>query len=183
MLSVAIIEPKRKHNRKLEALNQRVKVVAGEKPDLLIIPRFPYKLESLDSVLETARNGNPFIALFTQTEHEGIRYAQRIDPWTQYDGNPLRQGLRYEVKDFPHKGIEGLDLDMLVLFGGKKIDPESPAFNSIKPGGYLIWTDDVGRHEVFYKFIGRTPQNLKVFGNSQRDMPNMKDCSWYDLRF
>ena len=175
-LSVAIIKPHKGFFSGTKAVNKQVASVAKAKPDLIIIPQYTDSLHKLEEAYHIAKHEHPYIALLSQTQ-----FAHRIDPWTQYDGNPLRQGLKYEVKDFPYKGTEGLNLDMLVIFGGERIDGESSASKSIREGGYEIQVDDHGNHEVFHKQLGETGTvNNTVFGKEKKGLEN---CLWYDLKF
>ncbi len=175
-LSVAIIKPQLGFFSGIKAVNKQVASVARAKPDLIIIPKYTDERHNVEEAYHIAKQEHPFIALFSQTQ-----FAHRIDPWTQYDGNPLRQGLKYEVKDFPYKGIEGLNLDMLVIFGGERIDRKSPASRSLREGGHEIQVDDHGNHEVFHKQLGETGTvNNTVFENLDK---KIKNCSWYDLKF
>lgn len=174
-LSVAIIEPKLGFFSRTKAVSKQAASVAKAKPDLIIIPKYTDDLHNVEEAYHAAKQEHPYIALFSPAP-----LAQRIDPWTQYDGNLLRR-LVYEVKDFPQKGIEGLNLDMMVLFGGEKIDREAPVFKSIRPEGYLIWVDDHDNHEVFHKHLEEEKVvNNNLFENLDK---RIKNCSWYDLKF
>jgi hypothetical protein len=185
-LSVAILNLEKKSYKRLDALNNQVAAVAWEKPDLLIIPKYPFNMAGLDKTLEEAKKEHPYIGIFTQTRslQSNEQYAQRIDPWTQYsDKNPLR-GLKYEVLDFPQKGVERLNLDMMVLFGGEKTDRESPAFKSIRPEGILIQVIEDGSHEVFRKHMNDKIPGLignDSYNNTVTTKKKTSDRTWYDL--
>jgi len=174
-LSVAIIEPRKGLFSGAKAVDKQVASVANAEPDLIILPRYRMKVEDVDHAYETAKKIKPDIALFSQTQ-----FAQRIDPYAKDNRNPL-QRLNYKVEDSPYRVLEGLNLDMLVLFGGEKIDPESPLFTNLRPGGYLIWLDDHENSEVMRRNQGGSePWNYRVFENIDK---MIKHCSWYDLKF
>jgi hypothetical protein len=174
-LSVAVIEPVKDQYGKLDVSDERVVAVAKEQPNLIVIPRFTDSLARLTRAYMIAKTIKNDVAMFSQTNG----HAQRIDSYTPFNNNPLLN-LKYEVKDVPFRGREDLDLDLLVLFGGEKIDREAPALRSLGQGGCGIWVDNHRNYEVFHKQLGETGTvNNTVFGNEKK----IKNCSWYDLKF
>jgi hypothetical protein len=174
-LSVAFIEPRKGNFKGVKSVYEQVANVAQAKPDLIVIPRFTYDSEIIREAYNAARSIKPDIALFSQTRH-----AQKIDSYAPVNNNPL-QGLEYAVKDFPHKGIEGLNLHLLVIFGGERIEPETTAITSVRPGGYMMLVDNHGKHQIFYRHqVDRAIQKSPVATSLDK---KIKNCSWYDLKF
>jgi hypothetical protein len=176
-VSVAIIEPYKSLFGITRAMKKQAAKAAKENPHLIILPIFTKELRRLDKVYEIAKKINPHVVMFSRAEG-----AQK---YNTYDtNNPLANPKPvYTVWCAPDKEeyIGSWGLDLLVLFGGDKINPEANAFNAVKPEGYLIWIDNHGNHEVFHKRLeGKGTYNFRALENLEK---KTKNCSWYDLKF
>ena len=170
-LSVAIIEPRKKLFTRTKSANDQAAAAAEAGANVIIIPPYTEKSESVVEAYYSASHFNPDIAVFSPTQGGTNKL------FSGADSSPLSK-LEYESISPGLERLKGSNYHLLMLFFNEKIEPEPSVFNRVRSGGYVFLLDNHGNHVISYRHAGE--KRIPVVENFEK---KIKGRSWYDLIF